>query len=119
VADVKVLVTGSRDLVTIGAVRDRISALSLDDVLIHGGARGADTLAAVCARERGMWVVEVACGGTHWRRFGRRAGHLRNVVMLDLDPDLVIAFWDGSSPGTRGMMAAATLRGIPVEVIEI
>jgi hypothetical protein len=32
-------------------------------------------------------------------------------------PDLVIAFWDGKSRGTKHAIDGAGLRGIPVEVI--
>ncbi len=36
--------------------------------------------------------------------------------MLDQEPDLVLAWWDGRSPGTRHMIETAAQRGIPVEV---
>jgi hypothetical protein len=35
--------------------------------------------------------------------------------MLDTDPDVVIAFWDGTSRGTRHTIDSAIRRGIPVE----
>jgi ABC-type Fe3+-hydroxamate transport system substrate-binding protein len=40
---------------------------------------------------------------------------MRNAAMLDLQPDLVIAFSNGS-PGTNSTMTEARRRGIPVEV---
>ncbi len=45
-----------------------------------------------------------------------RAGIRWNLRMLDEQPDLVLAWWDGVSPGTKHMIEAAAARGIPVEV---
>ncbi|TAL45507.1 MAG: hypothetical protein EPN91_02025 [Salinibacterium sp.] len=52
-----------------------------------------------------------------WETYGRRAGIVRNLAMLDTRPDLVIACWDGESKGTAHTMTEARKRGIPVEVI--
>jgi hypothetical protein len=37
--------------------------------------------------------------------------------MLDQNPGLVIAFWDGKSRGTAHTIGEARRRGIPVEVV--
>jgi hypothetical protein len=37
--------------------------------------------------------------------------------MLNGSPDLVIAFWDGESRGTRHTIDEAKRRGIPVEIV--
>lgn len=50
-----------------------------------------------------------------WESFGQRAGYLRNLAMLQLEPDLVIAFTNGS-PGTQHTIDEARRRGIPVEI---
>jgi YspA, cpYpsA-related SLOG family len=63
--------------------------------IIHGGARGADTLAAEWAAARG---VAAQAFPAHWERHGTRAGAHRNQQMLDEGrPDVVVAF-----PGTSG-----------------
>lgn len=52
-----------------------------------------------------------------WEQHGRSAGILRNNDMLDTNPDLVIAFWDGKSRGTWHTINEARRRGIPVDVV--
>jgi hypothetical protein len=87
-------------------------------LVIQGEARGADLCARVAAVERGLFVVEVPVRSTHWRLHGKSAGHKRNRAMLDLGPDLVIAFQHNSSKGTQGTIDEAIRRGIPTEVHE-
>ncbi len=48
---------------------------------------------------------------------GRRAGPERNIRMLDSTPDLVLAFWDGQSRGTRHTISEARRRNITVRVV--
>lgn len=52
-----------------------------------------------------------------WRGQGARAGILRNLAMLEWEPELVLAFWDGRSTGTAHTIREARRRRIPVEVI--
>lgn len=49
--------------------------------------------------------------------FNSQAGFERNLRMLDQDPELVIAFWDGRSAGTKHTLDGARRKQIPVEVI--
>ena len=114
----KVLVCGSRgwgtDREQVFKVYDRIGDLPRNATVIVGGASGADTLAADAALRRGNPVE------THvpnWTKYGRRAGYLRNLAMLDREPDLVLAFWDGESKGTEHTIVEARKRSIPVEVV--
>lgn len=111
----KVLVCGSRDWHNLSAIERRIAQLPDDTLVIEGGAWGADRMARFAAQQRGLFVAEVRCDDPHWKRYGKRAGHMRNAAMLDLQPDIVIAFSNGS-PGTNGTMTDARRRGIPVEV---
>jgi hypothetical protein len=117
---VKVLVCGSRDwppLSGTGTIRERIEQLPEGALVIAGGAKGADTMAAGWAVRRGLFVAEVCCARDHWELFGKRAGHRRNAAMLDLAPDFVIAFQRNGSSGTQNTIDEARRRGIPVEVI--
>lgn len=109
----RVLFCGSRswpwDDTTILA---RLRTLPTDSLVIVGGARGADQIAADAARQVGL---HVACIQALWREYGKSAGHRRNAVMLSLlDPehDWVEAFWDRKSNGTRGTMREAERLGI-------
>jgi YspA, cpYpsA-related SLOG family len=109
---IKVLVCGSRAWDDYVAIFDRLSLLPRGSTIVHGGARGADQIAARVAGRLGFQVEEFL---PDWSN-GKRAGLDRNLVMLDQKPDLVIAFWDGHSTGTTHTITEATKRGIPVEV---
>jgi hypothetical protein len=112
----KVLVCGSRDWADPMAVTERIVDLAEAypaALVIHGGCRGADMrvegAAIVCNLRTKVFLAD-------WRRFGRKAGPLRNRQMLDEEPDLVIAFQRDGSRGTQDTIDEARRRGIPVEV---
>ena len=109
----KVLVCGSRDWGDYEAIKRRLSQQDvLIALVIHGGAKGADRCAeSVCIDNS----VHTFICHPRWDAFGRAAGPLRNEAMLQLEPDLVIAFTTGS-PGTQHTINEARKRGIPVEV---
>jgi hypothetical protein len=115
---VKVLVCGSRSWGAnrdqVARVYDRVGDLPLDATILHGNAKGADRLAGDAAQLRGNPVEMYPAD---WDEHGRRAGIIRNLLMLDQEPDLVIAFWDGKSAGTKHTLTEAERRGIPVEII--
>ncbi len=109
-----VLVCGSRSWSNPVLIRDRLRELPRGARIIHGGARGADTMAALYARALGIPETSYPA---RWREQGKRAGIIRNIEMLDQKPDLVLAFWDGASTGTGHTVSEANKRGIPVEVV--
>ena len=112
----RVLICGGRkyeDRTVLYGALDRLHAARPFTLVIAGGARGADTLAAEWAAERG---VPIQVYMAEWERLGRKAGPIRNQRMLDEGkPDLVVAFPGGR--GTAGMMALARAAG--VEVVQI
>lgn len=112
----KVLICGSRDWKDTAAIRARVNALPDDTIVIEGGAVGADANARHFAEQRGLFVADMAVRSSHWRRHGKGAGHKRNHAMLDLGPDLVIAFQRNASNGTQGTIDEARRRGVAVEV---
>jgi hypothetical protein len=92
-------------------MREVLSCLPEGTIVIHGGAGGADRMAGSLAVKLGLGTPIVY--PAKWREQGRAAGHIRNRLMLDQEqPDLVIAFWDGESPGTKGMIDEVKRRGI-------
>ena len=110
----RVLVTGSREWRDPVAIHERMIRLPDSSTIVHGGARGADTMAEHQAKIMGFTIERFL---PDWETYGRRAGIIRNREMLDTWPDIVLAFWDGQSPGTADCVAEAQRRGIPVEVI--
>lgn len=82
--------------------------------LIHGAAPGVDTLVDAWV---GIPGVKVTAVPANWKDLGKRAGPLRNRVMLDMGPELVVAFHDdleGASRGTQDCVVEAMARDIPV-----
>jgi hypothetical protein len=110
----KVLVCGSRTWHRDDIIKARLAQLPRGTHVIHGGARGADQMAATIATALGF-TVDVFW--PDWVRDGVRAGIERNKVMLDQQPDLVLAFWKGGSTGTGHTVSEAGKRGIKVEVV--
>ena len=81
--------------------------------LIHGDCRGLDRQAGDVAQELGMHVTSLPAD---WRRYRGGAGPIRNRKMLDMEPDIVLAFHDNLrlSKGTKECVNEAVRRGIPV-----
>lgn len=109
----RVLVCGGRDFHDRAAAfdaLDRIDAETMIETVIHGQARGADSLADEWASDRVRWVQPFPAD---WQTFGRSAGPIRNRLMLvNGKPDLVVAFPGGR--GTADMVRQARRAGIRV-----
>ena len=112
----KLLVCGSRDWVNYTEVRRRIEKLN-PDLVIEGGAKGADSHARIAAHGFGVPVMTFHAD---WSNLGRAAGSVRNQWMLDHGkPDMVLAFPLEGSKGTWDMVRRAKKAGLPVEIVEI
>lgn len=105
----RVIVTGSRDWTDREAIRKVLEALPRDATIVHGGARGADSIAGEIAGELGM-TVEVH--PAKWDEFGKRAGMVRNAEMAHLGADYCVAFPLYGSRGTQDMMDRCERKGI-------
>lgn len=110
---VRVLVCGGRDFrdqSRLCAILDHYHATNPFSLLIHGAARGADSLAGRWAAERG---IPIEAFPANWDRDGRTAGPIRNAQMLrEGRPDVVIAF--PGSRGTADMIRQAQRASVPV-----
>jgi SLOG family YspA-like protein len=109
-----IVVCGSRAFGDRELIRSTLAGLLHHRKVIHGAAWGADTIAGEEATSLGF---EVEAMPADWEMYGRRAGYLRNIAMLDRDPAAVIAFWDGQSKGTAHTIREAEKRGIPVVIV--
>jgi hypothetical protein len=112
-----VIVTGGRGYTDREMVHAVLSHLGADEIW-HGGARGADTLAAAWAEPWGHEVTEFSA---KWAQHGRKAGPLRNQKMIDTAVRLreecgqaiaVVAFPGGA--GTADCVRRAKAAGLPV-----
>ncbi len=105
----KILVCGGRDYENFAAASRALNSLSGVTHVIHGGADGADYCGFRWANDHG--VQEVRCDA-NWQYWGKSAGIRRNLAMLALSPDLVVAFPGGT--GTAHMVSIAKEAGIKV-----
>jgi|SRR5579859_5228126 len=108
----RIAVVGSRDYKYRADVVDYIYSLPLDVIIVSGGARGVDGIAAAAGRER---MIDVDIYHANWTLYGKKAGYLRNVQMVD-NCDEVVAFWDGKSRGTSHTISIARKKNKPVTV---
>jgi hypothetical protein len=108
-----ILVCGGRDYydrATVYQTLDQLHQSTPITKLVHGDARGADSLGAAWAKLRGIDVVAVPAD---WAANKKAAGPMRNALMLRLHhPDLVVAFPGGN--GTRDMIIRSQKAGVPV-----
>ena len=118
----RLLVTGSRTWTDHEAIRAELSRAWKQlgkhpgTVLVHGACpTGADKIADEVWHE---WGMPVEPHPADWGRYGRRAGPIRNTLMVRAGADHVLAFPVGHSPGTRGCIRTARQAGLNVQVIE-
>lgn len=105
----KVAIVGSRGL----QVAHLVTYLP-DDVteIVSGGAKGVDTCARAYAQSHQIKLTEFL---PDYRKYGRSAPLKRNISIIEY-ADLVLAFWDGTSHGTKFVIDNCKKRGIPVRV---
>lgn len=110
----RILVCGSRTFDDWVRLVSFLSHFDPIDQIISGGANGADKLAAEYA-ERHKVCLKVVL--PDWDNEGKAAGIKRNIRMLDLKPDVVVAFWDRKSRGTKHTISEANRRKIPTLIV--
>jgi hypothetical protein len=84
-------------------------------ILISGGALGVDSWAQQLAEDYG---VPMEIYPAHWDVFGKSAGMIRNREIVGR-ANLVIAFWDGMSPGTKNSIDLAKALKKPCWVVGV
>jgi hypothetical protein len=110
---VKVAIVGSRHFPELERVRDFVSALPLGATVVTGGASGVDAAAGEAARSRQLGLIKLP------PRFEESndptASARRNQELVDA-AEVVVAFWDGQSAGTRKTVERALESGREVHV---
>jgi predicted Rossmann fold nucleotide-binding protein DprA/Smf involved in DNA uptake len=92
----KVAVIGSRSFSDYLLVESTLKTMEID-CIISGGAKGADKLGAKYAINNNIKLGEHI---PEWGKYGRSAGFKRNHKIIN-DADVVVAYWDGKSKGTK------------------
>ena len=112
----KIIIAGSRNFNDYNLLKsscDNLLTQFTNIEIVSGTARGADKLGERYAREKGYDIKEFPA---NWDKFGKSAGYIRNDEMAQY-ADMLIAFWDGTSRGTKHMIDLANKRGIKVEIV--
>ena len=104
----KIAIVGSRKFndyeLLKNVVKDYIVKYNCVNItIVSGGAKGADTLAEHFAKE---FDFEMKIFHPDWEQLGRDACAARNTQIVEF-ADIVFAFWDGSSPGTKDSITKA------------
>jgi len=114
------LVTGSRDWKDDRIIknamldaRDRLGVMNSEITLVHGGATGADSLAADWAYVLGWEIEPYPLGKKDWHEQGKKAGPLRNKRMVDSGIDACLAFILNNSRGGSQCLGLVKAKGIP------
>lgn len=89
-------VVGSRTWKDWLTIRRTIHEIKPDEI-VSGGASGADHMARDVAYRDSYLYTEFK---PEWKKYGRKAGAIRNKKIVDYC-DKLVAFWDGKSKGTK------------------
>lgn len=112
----KVIVAGSRDIVSYRPVKEAYSESAfIASEIVSGGARGVDTSAVTLASHLN---VPITFFYAEWDKYGKSAGYKRNQQMAEY-ADALIAIWDCQSKGTKHMIDIMTKLNKPIEVYKI
>lgn len=112
---VKLIVAGGRDFQNYPLMCKELDKIKETiECVVSGDAKGADTYGCIYARDNDIPIRHFPAD---WQKYGTAAGYVRNKQMGDYADEL-IAFWDGSSPGTNDMINYMKKLGKKVTVIE-
>jgi hypothetical protein len=112
-----IAIIGSRNLTDKQLIYQKLDAIFANrkpDLIVSGGAKGPDTLGVLWGRDNEVAVKEFI---PDWEKYGRGAGFKRNTQIVEA-ADLVIAFWDGESRGTKDSIDKARKLNKRVEIIK-
>ena len=80
--------------------------------IVSGGARGIDTCARQWANRHSIKLTEFV---PEYEKYGRSAPLRRNITIIQ-NADLVLAFWDQKSRGTKFVIDKCKELGVPVKI---
>ena len=114
----RIAIVGSRDFNDAQLMYDVMSNVihkfgEQEYIVVSGTARGADRLGEEYAQFVGFDVERYPAD---WNTYGKGAGHIRNRQMAEIS-DIIVAFWDGKSTGTKNMIHTSEQLGKHVFVV--
>ena len=103
----RTIIAGSREIVDyellVDLMEEAAAAGIFPTVVLSGTARGVDKLGERWAEENGVPLERYSAD---WEKFGKRAGPIRNSLMVS-KAEALLVLWDGESRGTRNVMMLA------------
>lgn len=105
----KVAVIGSRGL-TVSDLGRYLPENTTE--IVSGGAKGVDTSAREYALSHGIKLTDFL---PEYTKYGRSAPLKRNIAIIEYS-DIVLAFWDGKSRGTKFVIDNCRKLGVEVRV---
>ena len=109
----KIAIVGSRHFADPDRVAAYVRSLPKEASVITGSASGVDAAATKAARERSMPVQVMAASFDELSDATRSAARNQRLVNAC---DVLVAFWDGKSEGTRATVERALDSGKEVHV---
>jgi predicted Rossmann fold nucleotide-binding protein DprA/Smf involved in DNA uptake len=109
----KVAIVGSRHFAAPARVTEYVDTLPRGASIITGSASGVDAAATKAARDKGIPVRVLPASFEELADASKSAA--RNQRLVDAC-DVLVAFWDGSSKGTRTTVERALDSGKEVHV---
>lgn len=113
IRNMKVAVIGSRDFDDFDLMVETLKEIDISEI-VSGGARGADRMAERYSKEYLKRDPKVFYAD--WKNNPDYAGFERNKDIVDY-ADVVVAFWDGESPGTKDAITYAKRKRKPVKLV--
>jgi len=107
--DMKVAVIGSRGITAVNLAKYLPPDTS---EIVSGGAKGVDTVAKEYAIKTNLKLTEFL---PDYDKYGRSAPLKRNIKIIEY-ADIVLAFWDGKSRGTKFVIENCKRLNVPVKV---
>ncbi|RXP52351.1 DUF2493 domain-containing protein [Lutibacter sp. HS1-25] len=115
----KIIIAGSRTFTNYQKLKQTCDHILQDqtNIEIVSGAynKGADKLGEQYAAERGFPLTKFPAD---WKRYRKAAGPKRNQQMANY-ADVLVAFWDGESKGTKNMINLAEQNNLKVIIMDV
>ncbi|MBP0979025.1 MAG: hypothetical protein J6C55_00030 [Oscillospiraceae bacterium] len=111
----KVAVIGSRLAVDLSFERILENLPKDCQELVSGGSGAVDLMAEALAKKQNL---KLKCFLPEYEKYGKCAPLVRNIKIIEYS-DLIIAFWDNISHGTKFVIKEALKRNVPVKTIYI
>lgn len=116
---IKLAIIGSRTFNNYELLKEKMHKLITQENyeithIVSGGANGADKLGEKYAKE---FNIPTIIFPAEWNKYGKSAGFIRNKDIIK-NADVVVAFWDGQSRGTKNSIDLANSSNKPVFIVK-